>query len=372
MKKILFGCLVLIMLASTLVMANSPQERGFYTLPEFHEEYPEEAVLMQAFLSTVQNDPVPVAINVDREINIAWLGPTIEISDAWMRLNKVIRARLNALEIPFNMTEFIIHGDEHDRQATQIQQVLAGNYDYVVIGPSEYMAQKANLEELAMNIPTLVMNVVNPFYDTVGTIRSPLTHIGFDHSVGAELIAQWIINETGGEGTVALMRYIPGLIDQLRSYHFAEYVEKHSNLRVVTEYEADGDQEKAFTGANAVLSRYPNITVMHAGSTAVSLGALAALEERGVTDNVILNGWGGGQNELDYIKQGKIDLTAFRVNDDWGVATAEAIKYHLEGRADQIPNVVAATMEIVHKYMSAEEIDAMTEYAFRYSGDIDR
>jgi autoinducer 2-binding periplasmic protein LuxP len=361
------------LVAAGLAHAQAPQEaveRGFYLLPEFHAAFPEQKALMEEFLTFVQSDPVPVAVAVDRPLRIAWLGPSIEVSDAWGRLNMTIRGRLADLEIPFQMTEFIIHVDEHERQATQIQQVLAGDFDYVVIGPSEYLAQKAGLEELAQALPTLIMNVVNPFVDTYGTPRGALTHIGFDHSVGAQLLCEWAIEETGGEGTFALLRYLPGLIDSQRSDYFSDCVQANSNLRLVATYEANGDRELAFTGANAILSRNPDITMLHAGSTAVALGAMAALDERGMIDQVLLNGWGGGQNELDAILDGKLDVTAYRVNDDWGVSVAEAIKAHLEGR--EIPAVIAATMKAIDYRWTADEVATETAYGFRYSGRLDR
>jgi autoinducer 2-binding protein LuxP len=354
------------------VIPEEARERGFFLLPEFHAYAPEEVELMAAFLEVVQSEAVPTTAQLDRPIRIAFLFPSLEVSDAWARLNITIRARLTEIGIPFEVTEFLIRSDEHDRQATQIEQVLAGNYDYVVIGPSEYTAQKANLARLAQQMPTLVMNVVNPFVDTVGTDSAPLTHVGFDHSVGARLLCEWVIAETGGEGTFALLRYVPGLVDRQRSNNFRDCVEANSNMRMVAEYEANGDRERAFTGANAILSTHPDITMMHAGSTAVTLGAMAALMERGVNDQVLLNGWGGGADELAAIMAGNLDVTAFRVNDDWGVSVAEAIRYHVEGRVDEIPNVIAATMMIIDYRMSEEEILALTEYAFRYSGQLDR
>lgn len=372
-RRIIRAALACGLVAAGLAQAQAPQaavERGFYLLPEFHEAFPEQKVLMEEFLTHVQSDPVPISVAVDRPLRIAWMGPSIEVSDAWGRLNMTIRGRLDDLQIPFQMTEFIIHVDEHERQATQIQQVLAGDFDYVVIGPSEYLAQKAGLEELAQTLPTLIMNVVNPFVDTYGTPRGALTHIGFDHSVGAQLLCEWAIAETGGEGTFALLRYLPGLIDSQRSDYFADCVQANSNLRLVATYEANGDRELAFTGANGILSRHPDITMLHAGSTAVALGAMAALEERGIVDQVLLNGWGGGQNELDAILAGTLDVTAYRVNDDWGVAVAEAIKAHLEGR--EIPAVIAATMKAIDYRWTAEEVAAETDYGFRYSGQLDR
>ena len=351
-------------------MPEAAQERGFLLLPELHQLAPDEAQAMKDFMGRVREGAVPTDVTFEDPLKIAVMFPSLETSDAWARLNISMRSRLDELGIPFEVTEYMIRPDEHGRQATQIEQVLAGDFDYVVIGPSEYQVQKANLERLAAEVPTLVMNVVNPFVDTYGTERQPLTHVGFDHSVGAEELCRWIIEETGGEGKFALLRYIPGLIDSQRSDHFAECVTGNSNMELVDEFEANGDRERAFSGANAILSRHPDIRMLHSGSTAIALGALSAATERGVLDDVIINGWGGGADELASIKEGGLKVTAFRVNDDWGAAVAEAIRAHAEG--EDVPVVLAATIKPVDYKMSAEEIDAETDYAFRYSGQLDR
>lgn len=346
------------------------QERGYFLLPELHEMMPEERTKMEAFMKRVQSDTVKSGKTYDEPVKIAMMFPSLETSDAWARLNISTRKRLEEMGIPFEVTEFMIRPDEHDRQGVQIDQVLGADFDYVVIGPSEYQVQKSNLARLAEALPTLVMNIVNPFVDTLGTDKQPLTHVGFDHTIGAEALCQWVIKESGGEGTFALVRYLPGLIDSQRSDHFAECVTANSNMKLVDEFEANGDRELAFSGGQALLSRHPDITMLHAGNTAVALGVLAAATERGKLDDVIINGWGGGADELKSIKDGGLKVTAFRVNDDWGVSVAEAIRAHAEGV--EVPVVIAATIKPIDYSMSAEEIDAETDYAFRYSGQLDR
>jgi len=369
-----FGALAAVALSTAVGWAQEipegAMERGFFLLPEFHAYAPEEADKLAEFLKVVQSPGVPLAVELEEPVKIAIMFPSLETSDAWARLNIAMTKRLEEMKVPFEVTELMIRPDEHGRQATQIEQVLASDVDYVVIGPSEYQAQKANLGRLAQAVPTLVMNVVNPFVDLVGTDRMPLTHVGFDHSVGAKVLCDWIINETGGEGTFALMRYLPGLVDDQRSNVFRDCVLENSNMTLVDEFEAQGDREKAFTGANAILSKHPDVAMLHAASTAVALGTLAAAEERGVIDDVIVNGWGGGGDELKSIIDGGLKVAAFRVNDDWGVSVAEAIKAHIEGK--DIPLVIAATIKAVDYRMSPEDIKAETDYAFRYSGELDR
>lgn len=373
MRNILMTGAAILAMSLPLTAQEVPagaQERGYFLLPELHELMPEERTKMVEFMQRVQSDTIKSGRTYDKPLKIAMMFPSLETSDAWARLNISTRARLEEMGIPFEVTEFMIRPDEHDRQGVQVDQVLGGDFDYVVIGPSEYQVQKSNISRLAEAIPTLVMNIVNPFVDTLGTDQQPLTHVGFDHTIGAEALCQWVIKETGGEGTFALVRYLPGLIDSQRSDHFAECVTANSNMKLVDEFEANGDRELAFSGGQALLTRHPDITMLHAGNTAVALGVLSAAIERGKLDDVIINGWGGGADELKSIKDGGLKVTAFRVNDDWGVSVAEAIRAHAEGV--DVPVVIAATIKPLDYTMSAGEIDAETDYAFRYSGQLDR
>lgn len=373
LKTVLATSAAIVAMALPLTAQEVPegaQERGYFLLPELHEMMPDQRTMMEDFMQRVQSDTIVSARTYDEPLQIAMMFPSLETSDAWARLNLSTRARLEEMGIPFEITEFMIRPDEHDRQGVQVEQVLAGDFDYVIIGPSEYQVQKANISRLSESLPTLVMNVVNPFVDTLGTDQQPLTHVGFDHTIGAEALCRWVIEETGGEGKFALVRYLPGLIDSQRSDHFADCVVENSNMELVDEYEANGDRELAFSGGQALISRHSDIAMLHAGNTAVALGVLAAATERGVLDDVIINGWGGGADELQSIKDGGLKVTAFRVNDDWGVAVAEAIRAHAEG--DDVPLVLAATIKPIDYHMTAEEIDAETEYAFRYSGQLDR
>lgn len=59
-----------------------------------------------------------------------------------------------------------------------------------------------------------------------------------------------------------------------------------------------------------------------------------------------------------------LDVTVMRINDDTGIAMAEAIKRDLEGEA--VPVVYSGDFEIVTKDNS-QKIDVFKQRAFRYS-----
>ncbi|MEL7115494.1 MAG: hypothetical protein AAGP08_07855 [Pseudomonadota bacterium] len=56
------------------------------------------------------------------------------------------------------------------------------------------------------------------------------------------------------------------------------------------------------------------------------------------------------------------------MGDDVGAATAEAIRADLEGRAGDLPFVFLGRITVAHDEMSAEELDALQQEAFRFSG----
>jgi autoinducer 2-binding protein LuxP len=56
-----------------------------------------------------------------------------------------------------------------------------------------------------------------------------------------------------------------------------------------------------------------------------------------------------------------------RASDDVGVATAEAIKYYLEGTPEKVPEIYLGRITVVSSEMSADEIERLSNEAFRYS-----
>ena len=78
-----------------------------------------------------------------------------------------------------------------------------------------------------------------------------------------------------------------------------------------------------------------------------------------------VDGWGGGSAELEAIARGDLDVTIMRMNDDTGIAMAEAIKWDLESKP--VPHVYSGDFELVTKEDSAAKIEQLKKRAFRYS-----
>jgi autoinducer 2-binding protein LuxP len=145
-------------------------------------------------------------------------------------------------------------------------------------------------------------------------------------------------------------------------------VNRESQLKLVDAVYTDGKRSKAFISTLQILDQHPNVAFLYSCSTDVSLGAIDALLKTGKNGDILVNGWGGGSSELDAIVNGTMDVTVMRMNDDNGVAMAEAIRLDLEKRPDELPLVYSGDFVLVKKGISDAELKRLKAQAFRYSG----
>ncbi|MCP4761702.1 MAG: sugar ABC transporter substrate-binding protein, partial [archaeon] len=114
--------------------------------------------------------------------------------------------------------------------------------------------------------------------------------------------------------------------------------------------------------------KHPDINFIHACSTDIAFGALDALKKRKLLGKILVNGWGGGANELKSLLSKELDFTVMRMNDDNGVAMAEAIRLDIELKLKTKPIFFSGKMVIVRQGILENDILKLKNKAFRYSG----
>ena len=347
-------------------------EPAIWTMLELWEKDPSEREKLMALRAVASSEAVPANVTVDRPVRVAFVWPSFDLSEGWARGAIAFKARLNEFGIPFEITEFGSTIDDHATQASHFETILAGEYDYVLVGPTELDVQRTLIQEMIQkpDLHVIVWNYTTPIreWDRLG---QPLSYVGFDHAEGGQLLCDWITEELGNQGEFVTMRFVPGFLDDQRVGTFVRCAEARGMVKVYDHF-ADGTREKAYEGTIAALAAYPNIVHIHAANTATAMGALSALREQGRAGEILLNGWGGGQDELDAMMAGHLHVTPMRMQDDFGVFPAEIIKMHLEGRSEEIPLIAAGEIVLVNHRWTPEEIEAQKDYAFRYSGVLER
>ena len=343
-------------------LADEPDRDFWYYL-----EVDEPGVL-DALQAVVGAPAEPLAVELDEPIQIAVIFPSQDVSDIWLRSYIAMTARLDELQVPYVTTQFASGMGDHDLQTTYTDLVLEEGYDYVIYGPTELSIQQDNIKRIIdePGVEVIIWNndqVIKDWGDD-----QPLLYGGYAHLDGAHRMAQYTIDRWGNTGNFALVRGTPGLIDDQRSQGYRDYLEEHSDWNFLYEHYGLFVREGGFDGAQFIATAYPEVDLIHNANTAMAMGAVSAIDSLGLIDEIALTGWGGTGDEVEAIRMGELKATPMRINDDMGAASAEAIKFHLEGRADELPIVFLMRIEILTNLMAEEEIVALEEEAFRYSG----
>lgn len=324
---------------------------------------------LEALQEVVGADAVPFEGTLENPIQIALIYPSADTSDFWARNYLAMTKRLEQLGIAFETTEFASRQIEHSLQSTYASQVEqdADLYDYVIFGPSELAIQADNIDKLAAN---------DGFRTYVWAFHTPLKYLenqpdvwfDFSSAAGAQTMCDYMIGRLGEGVTMAMNRGIPGITDDQRSGDFKACVEEKAGWTTVYEHYGEYQTEGGFEGTSLILQAYPEATMIHNANTAMAMGSVEAQIAMGREKDIFSTGWGGTGLELDAIRRGELDATPMRMGDDVGAATAEAIKADLEGRGNELPLVFLGRITVAHDQMSAEELDALQEEAFRFSG----
>ncbi|MBW6457075.1 MAG: substrate-binding domain-containing protein [Trueperaceae bacterium] len=345
-----------------LVPLPDDGERAFWWYYQVQEEAP-----LEALQAVVGAPATPLAVTVDTPVRIAVIYPSLDVSDAWLRGYLAMVARLEEIGLPFEAVQFASGINDHVMQATYTEQVINDDYEYVVYGPTELLINAENIRDLVAAGKKVIIFTYDQVLQTLGDDQ-PLMYAAFSHYNGSQIKCDWVLENLGTSGSYAVMRGVPGLVDDQRSGGFIDCLEQNADWKLAYEHYGNFEREGGFNGSQQVLTAYPEVTLIHNANTAMAMGTLSAVLSMNALDRVTVSGWGGTGDELDALVRGELGFTPMRMADDLGVAMAEAIRYDVEGRADELPLVFLGRMTIATGDMSEEEVMAMREVAFRYTG----
>ncbi len=339
----------------------------FITITEYLELHPEEKSISKAFSQIVQNPGQK--ISPDRQIEpvtIAFVYPGQQASDYWRRSVTSFVARMEELGIKFELKEFFSKGGELEirRQERQLKEALEHDPDYLVFTFDVNRHQKLIESILARGRPRLFLqNITTPL--SIWEDNQPF-YVGFDHAIGTRMLADYFLGKSNPKNKYGLLYYSHGYVSTMRGDTFIKYMREGYGPSLVGAYYTDGQRDKA-REATAQLIKTDSLDFIYACATDVALGATDGLKDGGVK-GIMVNGWGGGDAELAAIEQGILEVTVMRMNDDNGVAMAEAIRLGLLKEKDSIPTVFSGDFALITNTTSKQQLNVLEKQAFRYSG----
>lgn len=339
---------------------------GYITIDKYLDDHQEQKLLMKSFSDIVSSYAIPIGFHMNRNVKIAAVYPGIQKSNYWRDSVTSMEKRLDELGIRYETARFFSKPSGDFRlQVKQFADAIKAGSDYITISVDNENMKRLVSTVLAKKKPKIfIQNLTTPTKEWQS--NPPYMYVGFDHVEGAKIIADQY-SKIFPKGASYILLYGPkGTVSSLRGGGFESYA-LAKGFTPAAKFYTDFDADKAYNAVNDALKRFPNISFIYACSTDIAIGASRALEELGLLNKVIVNGWGGTLKELNLIKQNKLDFTVMRMNDDNGVAIAEAIKLDLINNADMAPQIFSGEFVTVTKEMTNEAIDSLIERALRYS-----
>lgn len=338
----------------------------YISIDSYLSQYPEQDALMTAFEKIVHAAAKPATIQAERPVRIAVIYPALQTSDYWRRSLLSFERRLNNLQITYQLKSFFsLPSVDAKLQSRQLAEALQWQPDYLVftldITPHSRMIERI----LARGKPKLILqNITTPLLRW--QTHRPFIYVGFDHAQGTRLLAKRMLEQINHQGKYLMLYYSSGYVSQMRGDTFAREAAKYPEVTQIGAYYTNNNQEKAYQATLNTLQKHPDLKMIFACSTDIALGALQALRESDRLD-ILLNGWGGGDAELQALQKQGLDLTAMRINDDNGIAMAEAIKLDQQNLPERIPHIFAGDIELLDKETSSSVINQLKQQAFRLS-----
>jgi len=319
---------------SVLIVIRIQAAEEYMTIQEFGRVHPEQAALAKEFTSLVQKEGHPIDPKAQkRAVRISFIYPGKQVSDYWRRSISSFRKRMDEIGIRYELSEhFSKPAVDYRMQEKQMRTALRDDPDYLVFTLDARKHRRVIERIITEGRPKLILqNITTPLRAWEG--KQPFLYDGFDHATGSEILAGYYLERTRGEGNYAVLYHSQGYVSAMRGDTFIEYLKKHSEMTLTASYYTDANRKKSERAALEIIGENPNIRFIYACSTDIALGAIDALRQTGNIGKIMVNGWGGGSNELTAITKGEMDVTVMRMNDDNGVAMAEAIRLDIEDKA---------------------------------------
>ncbi|NVK19002.1 MAG: substrate-binding domain-containing protein [Methylocystaceae bacterium] len=339
----------------------------YYSYQEFMQLHPKQKEIADRFSDHVKETVHSPFASYKAPLKVAIIYPGIQASDYWRRSVSSFEARLREHRLPYEIRPYFTKPAREIRlQEKQINEALAHDPDYLVFTLDAVRHEMTLKNLIKKGRPKIIIQNATRPVKSWGD-HQPFFYVGFDHEIGSEMLAEKFMALFPRKTEYAMFYGSHGFVSTARGDTFENIVKASHGSTVAMSYYLDFDRERARKAALHLISRKKLPRFIFACSTDIALGVIDAAKESNMLDKVSVNGWGGGGDELAALAEGSLKFTVMRMNDDNGVAMADAIAFDQNGQGNLVPQVFSGEMVLLDQNMSQAEINALQQRAFRYS-----
>ncbi|GMO00111.1 ribose ABC transporter substrate-binding protein RbsB [Parageobacillus thermoglucosidasius] len=201
--------------------------------------------------------------------------------------------------------ELIVVDAQNDsaKQINDIEDLIQQDVDLILVNPTDSSAVTSAIESAnSANIPVITV-------DRSADGGNVATHIASDNIAGGKMAGEFLLEQLKNGGNIVELEGIPGSsAARERGEGFHQVIDKASNVKVVAKQAADFDRAKGLSVMENILQSHKDIQAVFAHNDEMALGALEALEARGMKD-VLVVGFDATEDAVKAVKEGKMAAT---------------------------------------------------------------
>jgi len=228
----------------------------------------------------------------------------------------------------------IVSGDKDvAKQGNQIKDFIVKKVSAIVLSPCDSKSIIPIIQEAnAAGIPVFTVDI--PCNEPGVKI---VTQVATDNYGGGKEAARAMIEALGeAGGKIAVLHFKQAESCLLRVKGFREVIDAHNasgkaRIDIVTELESGGAKDIGYKATEDALQAHPDLRGIFAINDPSALGARAALEKAGKTQQVLIVGFDGQPEGKQAIKDGKIYADPIQFPDKMGIQIVDAIVRHSKG-----------------------------------------
>jgi inositol transport system substrate-binding protein len=196
------------------------------------------------------------------------------------------------------------------KQFSQVETFIVQQVDAILINPVESdslgpMVDAAN----EAGIPVVVVNRM-PNEDVMQNIYA---YVGSESLEAGTIQMEKVIELLGGKGNVAIMNGTLGQESVVkRTQGNKDVLENNPEITLVREQTADYQRSQGMTVMENWIQAGDQIDAVVANNDEMAIGAIMALEAAGQLEGKVIAGIDGTLDALQYVKDGKLNITAFQ------------------------------------------------------------
>ena len=258
----------------------------------------------------------------------------------------------------------LVEAADADSQASQIQTLINEEPDALVVLPYDG-EQLTPVAEEAMEAGIPVINVDRLF---ASPDAARATILGDNYEIGVKA-AEFLAEQLDCEGNVVEIQGIAGIsVTRDRTQGFADTIDElcGDGINIVAQQPADFLPDMGLEVMEAILQANDDIDAVYTHDDDMSEGVVAAIENAGREDEMILTGAGGSCAAFDRIESGGLYAATYLYSPTMAGSAVNMARLIAQGRgfADLVEPEVPSQIVVPPTEVTQDNVDDLRDLCF--------